>query len=77
MVRSSMSDLLKIHHCVISYLQFCILECFTDFANLDGFATGTAGPPPLKGAVEPIAVNAGKMNTNMKKTTSGKIDITH
>jgi hypothetical protein len=52
-----------------------MLKCFTDFTNLDGFATGTAGPPPEKGAVKPIATNGGTMNKEMKKTQLGKIDI--
>jgi hypothetical protein len=29
--------------CVISHLSICVRKCFTEFSNLDGFATGTAG----------------------------------
>ncbi len=51
-----------------------MLKCFTDFTNLDGFATGTAGPPPVKGESEPMATNAGEMNKDMKKKL-GKIEM--
>ena len=45
------------------------LQCFTDFSNLDGYATGTAGPDTAKGLAD-LAVSEKLTTTDLGELIS-------
>ena len=61
--------------CYMIYSYSFATKCFTDFSNLDGFATGTRGGG--SGQPDPENLPQITVNTNNKQILRGKISIVH